>query len=172
MTENPPQKNSIHYDFEQEKNIEKAILNINKTLIIHSHHIQLKDSTNTSIMIWLNRLEFLFEDLKKQGFLITEDEKMNITIKKMNDEIFDWYLQNKVNYNEFKNAVLMRNKAELEDNHFNINEWVRIYDETNFPFNRDKFETGFINKILENDVYEIMCKGKILKIQGTCIEKL
>ncbi|KAM0673383.1 hypothetical protein GVAV_003072 [Gurleya vavrai] len=147
---------------------------IEKNLIISNHNLNILDVHPKSVLNWLCRLEYLFGILENKKLELNEQEKIEIAVTKANDEIFEWYFteKNLCEWTNFKNKILIKFKTCNQQNKmFKVNNWVKIFDGRDNQ-DKQKFETGLINKVLENGFYEIVCKGKILKIHEISLEEL
>ncbi|KAM0687854.1 hypothetical protein COBT_000898 [Conglomerata obtusa] len=167
---------SIKQDFNRARSFEQIFSNIEKNMIIANFKIKIPATSPLCHKRWLQRLDFLFNSLKESNLQISDKEKINIAIGRCSDDIFDWYSKetNFTDWNDFKNRMLndknicMNSKNKV----FKINNWVKIFDNNNASEDKSKFETGLISNILDKGFYEVVCKGKILKIHEICLEEL
>jgi hypothetical protein len=133
--------------------------------------------TPQAIKIWIFKIENLFSLLSQNKYYLDDPEKIKISLNYIPDSIIDWYIRQQQNiqtWGDFKHQLIDKYSIpEIGNNQsFKVNDWVRIFDEKDFPYKSHSFETGLIIGIVENDLYEITCKGKVLKMNGANLEKI
>ncbi|KAM0677306.1 hypothetical protein BDAP_002169 [Binucleata daphniae] len=159
----------IHHKLPVSKSFFTTLQNINKNIIISNYSIQISDTTPEKILTWINKLEHLFSVLYSNNLILKNNEKIEMAVMKMNEELFTWY--NSTNKTEewckLKQKILQKytNINNEEKKLFCINKWVKITNVEN------KVETGLISKILSDGFYEVVCKGKIMKIHQISLEE-
>lgn len=169
MSKKKSQSLAVNHDFQKEELLENAINSLNRNVIILSHNIRLKGNTRKALQIWLYRLDKLFQDLGKG---LSDTEKIDIALRTADDEMVESIICKHITrYNEFQNFV-MNNNDQGNNEMFKVNEWVRIYEEKNSIYDKEKYETGIVVKMCENGLYEVACKDKALKIHGSNLTKI
>lgn len=164
---------SVKQDFEKEEEFGELLLNINKNLIIHNINFSSCDGSESNVDIFFYKLDLLFKQLLRNGYELNESEKMEITLSKGNEYIVKKHkdMDEVKSYEEFKSSFQEKSEKINEDV-FNENEWVRVYDSDNFPFEEEKSETGYVFKVIRDGFYEVVCKGRVLRIHGSKMMKL
>jgi hypothetical protein len=132
---------------------------------------------------WVYRIEAVFSTLENSGSPFTEQEKISFGLRFVDDNIIEWYLDSKQekSWRKFKERILNKVRpytpsVEGEENselRFQENEWVRIRDKENGPprGSPKSHDSGIIRKALGNDLYEVVCKGRVCQLHGSLLEK-
>lgn len=164
---------SFKQDFEKENEISTLLASINKNIIIQNTLFTDGGEGNTDLFFF--KLDLIFKQLARNGHFLTDTEKIEIGLCKGNEHIVRCYMASPViSYDEFQKLFDGKAAAPATtiEEEFNVNEWVRVFENESFPFENEKSETGYILKVFRDGFYEIVCKGKVLKIHASKMIRL
>ncbi|EJW04513.1 hypothetical protein EDEG_01281 [Edhazardia aedis USNM 41457] len=160
-----------------ERKAEQVLKSIEKNLIISNYKPKLRKLTDKKIKSWLIKFEILFKILEDSTYSLEDSEKIKLAVCSVPDEAVEWFQRNASQITSwiiFKNKLADKFKDGKDNkNKIKANDWVKIFNEEDMPGDQcSTYETGLVHTVLDNNLFLVACKGRVLTVHGKNLERI